>query len=126
MLTDLCMALVNHLSTLGAPVYLADCVPEGASFPYVTLDFAPSLDLCAEGTLAVTAWAAGDTANADRLVLAGDVLRLLPARGIRLASPTGAALIRQKGGVACVRESEARGVRMVYRVQAIPEKGETP
>ncbi len=123
MLTDLYTALMNRLAPLDPPVYLADCVPCQAVFPYVTLRFVSPLTPGESGSLTVTVWTEGHTANARRLVLADEVLTLLPPRGLRLTASSGAALLRQKGGASCVQESKALGVQIDYQVQFIPREG---
>ncbi len=123
MLTDLYTALTERLSPLEPPVYLADCVPDRAVFPYITLSCVSPLTSGERGALTVTVWTEGHTANVRRLVLADEVLALLPPRGLCLTTASGAALLQQKGGASCVQESKALGVRIDYKVQFIPREG---
>lgn len=111
---------MSHLAALELPVYLADCVPAGAPFPYLTAEMQPALALQNSSTLTLTLWAHSSTSNAERLTRMDQVWALLPPRGIRLATGTGVLLLRLKSPVACVQDEDARGVQTVWHITHIP------
>ncbi len=120
MLTSIYRALYHHLKQLGQPVYLADCVPEGAAFPYITAKIAAPLSPRAAGSLTLTCWSLDDQPRVQRLALANQLLNLLPARGLRLETDTGTIILRPEGSALCVRESAAQGMQTVWKLQCFP------
>lgn len=122
MLTSICRALNERLSQLGVPFYLEDCVPPGTSFPYITADVRAPLAPHANGRLTLTFWCQGDTASSHRLSQADLLLKQFPARGLRLETASGAAILRQEGGAVCVREAAAQGVKITWKLQFFPKK----
>lgn len=115
MLTELIQALLAHLSAVDTPVYLADCVPDGAALPYITL--AANVPLGdGSGTLTLAAW---HTTNAGRIALAEDVAALLPPRGTYLPFSSGAVILH--GGTASpIREAPLPGLRIVWKLRCFP------
>lgn len=120
MLTSIFQTLTAHLAPLDLPIHLADCVPAGTAFPYLTADVQPALDRLSSGTLTLTLWAHGGTVNTERLTRMDQVWALLPPRGIRLATDSGALLLRLKSPAACVQDEDARGVQTVWHITHIP------
>lgn len=120
MLKTIFQALCDHLSPLNTPVYLEDCVPEGAALPYITADIRPPLSAHTDGLLTLTCWCQGSTANPQRLSQADLLIARLPARGCRLATAIGALILRQKGAALCIRESAAQGVKITWKLQFFP------
>ncbi|MBQ2931072.1 MAG: hypothetical protein IJD99_12760 [Clostridia bacterium] len=120
MLTSIFQTLTTHLAPLDLPVHLADCVPAGTAFPYLTADVQPALTSQHSGTLTLTLWAHGNAANAERLTRMDQLWALLPPRGIRLATDSGALLLRLKSPAACVQDDDARGMQTVWHITHIP------
>lgn len=115
MLTELIQALIARLAAANVPLYLADCVPEEAALPYVTL--AAVLPLGdGSGTLTLTAW---HTTNAGRIALAEDLAALLPPRGTYLPLGSGAATLHT-GTVSPIHEAPLLGLRMVWKLRCFP------
>lgn len=121
MLTSIVRALCDHLAQTGLPVYLADCVPSSAAFPYITAEPKAPLAPHASGQLALTLWCAGDTAHTQRLAQADLLLKQLPARGLHLTTDDGVIVLRQEGGATFLRESAAQGVKTVWSVRFYPD-----
>ena len=115
MLKDFITMIITRLADTGVPVYLADCVPEGAACPYITLAAAAPLG-SASGTMSLTVW---HTTNAGRITLAEEISALLPARGLHLEMSGGGAVLC--GGTASfLRESPLLGIRMVWKLRFFP------
>lgn len=111
MLSDFIQAIIAHLSAVSAPVYLADCVPSDVPGPYITMT------ATLPGTLTLTIW---HRENAGRIALAEEVAALLPARGTRLALPSGAAILFG-GSSAFVKDGPLPGLRMVWKLRCFPQ-----
>lgn len=122
MLTSIFRALCNHLSLLGLPAYLADCVPDGAALPYFTADIQPPLASGTKGSLTLTFWCAGDQSNVHRLNQADLLLETFPGRGLRLAAGSGAITLTQEGGAQCVTQHGAQGVITRWTLRFFPHK----
>lgn len=120
MLTCIFQELIAQISALDIPVYLADCVPDGTPFPYLTAQVQPSLESQTNGTLILTAWSCNDSANAERLTHAENLFTLLPARGIRIPTDYGVLLLRLKSPAICVQDANVRGLQTVWRLSYIP------
>ena len=120
MLTTIFQDLMTHLAPLDMPVYLADSVPENTPFPYATAEVKPALAGQDSGTLTLTLWSCGESANAERLTQADTLFALLPARGVRLATDDGVLLLRLKSPAACVQDDAARGLQTVWQLAHIP------
>ena len=120
MLSSIFSALHKRLAKAGLPVYLADCVPPSAPFPYFTAAIAAPLAVKIPGRLTLTFWSANDQANAHRLNQTDLLLEQLPARGFCLESSAGRIIARMEGSAACVRESAAPGVRTEWTLHFIP------
>ena len=120
MLKSIFGALHDHLAPLNIPVYLEDCVPEGAALPYITADIRPPLSVHNGGSLTLSCWCQGDTANAQRLSQADLLLTRLPARGCPLAMDAGSVILRQEGTAVCIRKSALQGVKMTWKLQFFP------
>lgn len=126
MLTELFRALSALLSNLNAPLYLADCVPTGAAFPYLTAAFSAPLSAGETGALTLTLWCCGDSANAERFRLTETLAEVLPARGIRIPLTGGAYTLRLKSGPTFISSREALGAKTVWALRCYPgcPKGE--
>lgn len=118
MLTALFEALVQQLSPLACPVYLADCVPQDAAFPRIAADLSPAPGPGQDGLVRLTAWT-GST-NAGRFALADALLTLLPPQGLCLSTAAGRALLFCDGQAECIREHDALGIRLTWRVRFYP------
>ena len=121
MLTDVFSALSNHLSRLDLPFYLADCVPQGAFLPYLTADIQPPAHSGTEGFLLLTCWCTGETSNTQRLLLADQLQSLIPSRGLRLSTDSGAIVIHSEDGMQCVTQHGAQGVIFRFKLRFFPE-----
>ncbi len=121
MLTVLYEALALHLAALDAPVYLADCVPPGTLFPYVTAEINAPCTPAEEGAIALTLWCLGGTANADRLRLGDELLALLPPAGMHMQTGSGTALLRMKAPAETLRSGDALGLRMTWSLRCYPD-----
>lgn len=119
MLTKLYQALARQLTPLDLPIFLADCVPEGAIFPYLTAAISPSAHPGGAGELILTLWCRGGAANADRLRLTDTLLELLPARGIRLPLEPGMATLRLKSSD-CTHSKDALGMQLAWTLRCHP------
>lgn len=111
MLSDFIQGIIAHLSAVSAPVYLADCVPTDVPGPYITMT------ATLPGTLTLTLW---HRENAGRIALAEEVAALLPARGTRLALPSGAAILFGCS-TAFVKDGPLPGLRMVWKLRCFPQ-----
>lgn len=120
MLTELYQALITHLSPLGVSVYQADCVPQGAVFPYITLAVTAPLAEGAAGSLTLTAWHDSAQANAGRIAQADALAALLPPRGHCFALETGNVLLLPGSATSCVRDTSILGMRMVWKLRCFP------
>lgn len=120
MLTELYEALALHLAALDAPVYLADCVPAGTMFPYITAEVDAPCSPAEEGRITLTLWCLGSAANKDRLRLGDELLSLLPADGSHMQTRSGTALLRMDSPTKCLRSSEALGLRMTWSLHCYP------
>lgn len=116
MLTDIFSVLYDHVSQLGLPCYLADCVPKGAVLPYLTADIQPSLRLGTAGTLTLTCWHTGETSNTQRLSHADQMEALIPRRGLWLAADSGSITLIPEGGMQCITQHSAQGVVFHYQL----------
>ena len=116
MLTDIFPVLCGYLSQLGLPFYLADCVPKGALLPYLTADIQAPLRPGTEGVLTLTCWYTGEKSNTLRLSQAGQMEEIIPGRGLRLATDSGAVILIPKGGMQCVSQHGAQGVVLHYQL----------
>lgn len=125
MLTSLYQALADRLSGLGVSLYHADCVPADAAFPYITFEAAAPLAPGRSGQLALTVWACGEAAHAQRLHLADALLAVLPARGLYLALAEGAAILAPPAGTETLQSGSALGLRLTWTLEYHPSKGES-
>lgn len=123
MLSELFEALVAHLSPMQLPVFLADHVPDGTPLPYAALDVQPSALPGAAGTLALTLWA---HSHAQRLQLAEDLARLMPADGFVLHTPQADATLRMTGTLRCVHARSAQGLQAAWTLRLYPARKEIP
>lgn len=120
MLMSLYQALLQKISPLNLPVYLADCVPEGTGFPCIVLDIAAPAQPAEDGKVTLTIWCRGNTANHDRLRLMERLLMHLPARGTHLALDSGAVTLRMNDSVTCVHSKDALGVKTLWTLHFYP------
>lgn len=120
MLTSIFETLCAHLSQLHLPVYLADCVPEGAALPYVTAEIAPPLVPGEKGRLTLTLWQQGSAANAERLSQADVLLTLLPPRGAWLSGDAGALILTGEDAARCLQSGPLLGVQARWALYFIP------
>lgn len=114
MLTSIYEAIFGLLSQLPYPIYLADCVPEGAALPYITMQIEAPLSPGETGTLTLTAWG---TSNAQRLSITNT---LMPARGKWLATTTGALILMQDGPTSPVQDGPLLGMRSRWKLHFHP------
>lgn len=120
MLIELYQALSARLSGFDAPLYLADCVPAGTTFPYLTAAMSVPLSAGEAGALTLTLWCSGSTANTERFRLSEVLSEHLPARGFRLALTDGAYTLRLKAGPAFISSQEALGVKTIWTLSCCP------
>lgn len=120
MLTSLFQAIVGRLASPELPVFLTDCVPEGAAFPYITAEIIAPLLPDREGSLTLTVWCRSDASNRDRILLTDRLFSRLPARGVRLALDNGTAILQLREGTACVHSRDALGVRTFWMLRCFP------
>lgn len=119
MMTELLAALHTLLSETGLPLYMADCVPAGAAFPYFTLEGMPAAG--GRSVLRLTVWCTGDTPHADRLTLCDALLTLVPAGGLRiLLTGCAAVFTRADGAILCRREADCLGLSLPLALQVHP------
>lgn len=121
MLTSIFRVLSDHLLRLGLPFYLEDCVPPGASFPYITLDVHAPLAPHVSGQVILTYWCSDHAANFHRLFQLDLMQGMFPPRGFRLATDSGVAVFRPEAAAVCVRESAAQGVKTTWKLQFFPK-----
>ena len=114
-------ALVEYLKDYGLEMHLADCVPQGASFPYLTA--AASLPCAGDGQghIDLTLWCAGPLANTSRLMMHGTLMQYFPHRGLTLQTDEGLAILRP-GTVTLVQEGAAIGIRTALDVRFFPQE----
>lgn len=120
MLTDLYQALLRQLSSLEIPVYLADCIPDRARFPYITAAIKAPVRPDDSGILTLQLWCRGGSANADRFRLTDTLLELLPARGIRLTLPHGTVTLELQSEIACISSGDALGMETTWTLRCFP------
>ncbi len=115
MLSEFIQAIISCLSGVNAPVYQADCVPEGTACPYITLTTAAPLGDTA-GALTLTIW---HSTNAGRIALAEQLAAVFPAHGTAMSLPSGNAILT--GGTASfLQDAPLLGVRMVWKLRFYP------
>lgn len=120
MLSSIFAALQRRLTQIGLPVYLADCVPPAAAFPYCTAAIALPLTPQGDGRLTLTCWCADDQAHTHRLHMAELALAQLPGRGFCLDTAVGRLAARMEGSAVCLRESAAQGLRTEWTLHFYP------
>ena len=120
MLSHIFSALTERLSRLPWPLYLQDCVPEGAAFPYATAEIAAPLTPGAEGSLALTVWTKGSAAHSERIAQAELLHQYLPLRGAWLAALTGSIILVEDGPVRCVQDGPLLGVESRWTLHFFP------
>ena len=121
MLSGLHSALSEHLVQLDAPLFQEGCVPQGKAFPYIvmSLDAQPTPDT--PGVLSLTVWCAGNAAHPRRLAMAEDLLTLIPARGIRLDTLQGCAVLFAGYTTAqCVGSGKCLGAQLTWKLHCFP------
>lgn len=121
-MTSIFTALLNHLNRLTLPCYLADSVPQGAELPYLTADVRPPLLAGGEGSLTLTCWFTGDTANAQRLRQADQLAALFSSRGTHLSAGSGSLVIKPEGSASCITQHGLQGVTAGFSLQFFPCK----
>ncbi len=126
-------ALLSHLSPLGLPVYLADCVPERTPFPYVTMELSCGGGFPADGDVALTVWCRGAEANLQRAELAASLQALFPDSGAVLTLQNGTAALYPSAESALTHAAsqDARGSRFrltlrLYATEAKQGGADTP
>lgn len=120
MLKALYEALLTLLMPLGIPVFLSDCIPDGAGLPYLTADIEAPAAPGLSGKLTLTLWCAGASANADRLRLGDELALLLPDRGLCLSLPEHIIPLRPTGGIPCTHSKGAIGLKRTFTLGCIP------
>ena len=119
MMHPLLRALTEYLSDSGLPLYLADCVPQGQPFPYLTADATLPCTGEKRGRITLTLWCAGSGANAVRLVLHDSLMQYFPRRGLCLSTDAGLAVLRP-GSVRFVQQDAALGLETALDVHFFP------
>lgn len=120
MLTSVFQALNGLLSAMGLPLYMADCVPQEAAFPYMTMAVSAPLTPATAGALTLTIWCCSDSSHADRVFYVDDLLTYLPARGVRLVMDDVAITLQQNGASACIREKGLMGLQTDWTLRCFP------
>ncbi len=120
MLTNLYQALIQQLRHLQLPIYLADCVPDGAALPYVTAEIAVPITPGSSGSLTLTIWCTGEESNLDRLARTDTLYSVLPPRGAWVNTITGAALLTMDQPSSCVQEAGLLGLRSRWTLRHYP------
>lgn len=121
MLTAVFADLFAHLNKLELPVYLSDCVPQGAGLPYITADIQLPLQPGAEGSVTLICWCAGEGCHLQRLSYAGQLADAIPPRGLYLATDAGALIITHHGGMQYVNQQGIMGVSFRCRLKFFPK-----
>ena len=120
MLKTIHRALLDCFSGLGLPLYPADCVPDDAAFPYLTLAVEPPLTPARSGRVTLTLWFHSDSAHAERLSWGDQLLNLLPSRGVWLNSGSETLLLTPEKAAQPLREKTALGLRFLWALQCHP------
>lgn len=111
-------AILRRLASISLPVLEEGCVPQGQTFPYLTLRVEPACRSNVPGAVTLTAWCCGDQAHADRLALADQLLTLLPPRGFPLTYSGGRSLLYMKDSqVRCLQQGPALGVQLTWALR---------
>lgn len=114
-------ALIEYLADFGLPVHLADTVPQGLAFPYLTAAVSMPCAPGSKGCITMTLWCAGGIANTSRLMLHDTLMQYFPHRGLPLETQGGLAVIRP-GMTECVQQGAALGVRTTLDVRFFPHE----
>lgn len=122
MLMSIFRALYDLLTDAGLPVYLADCVPDQADFPYITAEIEAPLTSRSAGAVTLTFWFTEDQANSQRLSRMDRLLKQLPARGLWLTTDSGTITLRQEGNAACLREGDVQGMKTRWKLCCFPKQ----
>lgn len=120
MLTGLYQALCERLAPLQLPLFEPGCVPQGQTFPYMTLAEEIPAAAGLSGSLTLTLWCCGARAHADRLTLADQALALLPGDGLRLETAAARLLLLPGDGARCLRSAEALGLQLHWTLKCFP------
>lgn len=120
MLKALYEALQTRLMPLGIPVFLSDCIPDGAGLPYLAADIESPASPGLSGKLTLTLWCAGASANADRLRLGDELSVLLPDRGLCLSLPEHIITLRPTGGIPATHSKAAIALKRTFTLGCIP------
>lgn len=113
-------ALLAHLQNQGMPVYLADAVPQGEAFPYMTVEAEVPLTARDPGHIRLTIWCAGDHANAARFALHTSLVSNFPTRGMCLPTEAGLAVLIPQGEACCVQSGMTRGATLPLSLRLYP------
>lgn len=116
MLNSIIRELIDFLSGLGLPVYQADCIPDGAPFPYLALEVTPPLTAALPGRVSITLWCRSGSSNADRIARTDALLTLLPPRGTWLETSLGAIILTPERSAEPVADKSARGLRTTWKL----------
>ncbi len=116
--------LAAQFGVLDLPVYLPDCVPADARFPYLTLRIDAPQALTRAGMVSVTCWCRGSAAHENRLALADKLIRLVPTGGLPLWLEDGLAVLWPSGqGAVSWPEGEGvRGVNLPFDLTYYPNR----
>lgn len=112
-------ALTEYLTGCGLSLYLADCVPQGLAFPYLTAEVSLPCTGNQQGSVTLTLWCAGSMANTTRLLLHDSLMQYFPPRGLPLMTDEGLAVLRP-GRVQFVQQGTARGLETRLDVHFFP------
>lgn len=113
-------ALLSYLSPCGLPVYLADAVPEGSPFPYLTMEAASPLTDKEPGSICLTIWCEGNVANTARLVFHTVLTQYFPSRGMCLLTDDGLIALQPQGLVRLVESGPAKGITLPLSCRLFP------
>ena len=120
MLTTIHRELSEYVSGLGLPVFPADCVPDDAALPYLTLAIEAPLTAAHSGRAVLTLWCQSSSAHADRLTHGDQLLTLIPPRGVWLDTGYETLLPTPEKPAQPLREKTALGLRTSWKLQRYP------
>lgn len=120
MLNELFEGLCTLLAPLDLPIFLADCIPDGVSMPYLTMALDVPATPADTGKATLTVWCDGGSANAERIRLFDELTARLPLRGICLRMAEHAVTLCPTGNLTCNRSKTAIALRMPLALTCVP------
>ena len=121
MLKTMYKALTEYIAKANLPVYPADCVPDDATFPYITLAIDAPLNAASEGRVTLTLWCLGTSAAEDRSLLCDTLLAMVPPRGLWLSTANETLLLTMKHPAQALQEKTALGMRILWTLRRYPK-----